>query len=968
MSALISGPKVGDRVAEAPLGGGVGGESAWAQELGDATGGETAMKKHLLAVPVVGLALIATAAAATAAGSGSTAPTLGDQMVGRQPDGSVVVAENKILRPAGDSIEQTGQVMDLAMRPDGRTAVDLTKSGNGLFTVVDLTTRKVLQQYTPPKGVGSGAVSVGGLLYSPDGSKLWAAQTTNLLEFAIAADGTLSSPVVVAMPADAPGGVPKSRSGTAAAALPSGLAWAPDGTTILASLSGYDSVIGLDSTTGSVSWQTKVGIAPRDVVVVGNHVLVSNEGGRPTTKGDFTNYSYDSRVVADTKNGRANSGTVSEIDLATHKIVTTYTVGLDPSALLVHGTDVLVTNSSDDTVSILDTAHVVVASTFNVNPLPGQPFGSSPNALAMIDDTHLGVSLGRDNAIAVYEYTGARATPVFSGLIPTAWYPGKIIRDDAFGKILIGNLKGVGALGATRTISEGAGTKPATGKQVYADVGVVQMIDPPRADEMAAFTSRVFENNQWNGLDKRNPTAGVTKAKPVPVPKRIGDPSPIKHVFMIVRENRTYDQVLGDEPRGNGEPAYAQFGQPVTPNAHALAKRFPLVDNMYSEGTNSATGHTWLDAGWVNDYLERSYANYVRNYGQPDAMVYPKSGFLWDNAAAHGLSTKVWGEYATYFTAPDGSRATGSWADWYRDSQIMEGKQAGDPHAPAGYFKTGSDIPSLDRILDRDFPNFATNIPDQYRADLFLTALKKSEKTGELPDLSLMWLSSDHTNGTSAGYPTPSAMVADNDLALGRIVDGISHSKFWKNSAIFVVEDDSQNGIDHVDGHRNVPLVISPYATKGAVDHTYYTQANMVRTIEQILGLPPMNQIDLAANPMYAAFSTTPNLAPYTVRANTIPLDTMNPAAAQATSAVQKLWIAWSQKQNFRGVDQLAFEPFNRMTWYSSTGYKRPYPGDAKVMTPAEVLAKFPQAAPSGDPDGNLPETRALQPHKSARQ
>jgi len=905
--------------------------------------------------------------AVAASGAGNSGTTLGDRMVGRQPDGSVVVAENKVLRPAGESIEQTGQVIDLAIRPDGKTAVDLTKSGDGLFTVVDLTTEKVLQQYTPPKGTGSGAVSVGGLLYSADGSTLWAAQTTNLLKFAVAADGTLSAPVVVAIPADAPGGAPKSKSGAIAAPLPSGLAWAPDGKTILASLSGFDSVIALDSTTGTVSWQTKVGIAPRDVVVVGNHMLVSNEGGRPTTAGDFTNYSYDSRVVADTKNGRASTGTVSELDLATHKVVTTYPVGLDPSALLVHGTDVLVTNSSDDTVSVLDTAHGVVARTFNVNPLPGQPFGSSPNALAMIDDTHLAVSLGRDNAIAVYDYTGASATPVFSGLIPTAWYPGEIIRDDALGKIVIGNLKGVGALGATRTISEGAGTQPATGKQVYSDVGVVQLIDPPQADQMAAYTSRVFDNNQWNGLDQRNPTAGRVKAKPVPVPERVGDPSPIKHVFMIVRENRTYDQVLGDDPRGNGEPAYAQFGNAVTPNAHALATRFPLIDNMYSEGTNSATGHTWLDAGWVNDYLERSYANYVRDYGQPDAMVYPKSGFLWDNAQAHGLSTKVWGEYATYFTAPDSSNATGSWADWYRDSQIMEGKQAGDPHVPAGYFQTKSDIPSLDGILDRQFPNFATNIPDQYRADLFLKSLKKSEKTGKLPDLSLMWLSSDHTNGTSAGYPTPSAMVADSDLAVGRIVDGISHSKFWKDSAIFVVEDDSQNGIDHVDGHRNVPLIISPYAKKGAVDNTYYTQANMVRTIEQILGLPPMNQIDLAADPMYAAFTAKPDLAPYTARANRIPLDTMNPTAAQATSNVQRLWIQWSQKQNFSGVDQLAFEPFNRMTWYSSTGYKRPYPGDTKVMTPAEVISEFPQAALSADPDGNLPETRALQPHKAQR-
>jgi DNA-binding beta-propeller fold protein YncE len=914
------------------------------------------MRKSRLIIGAAGIALLATTTAIASAATGGGL-TLGERTVGRQTDGSVVTAENKFIRPIGTSIEQTGQVMDLAVRPDGKVAVDLTKSGDGLFSVVDLVGNKVVQQYTPPKGTGSADVGLGGLLFSADGTKLWATQSKNLIRFDVAADGRLSAPAVIALPAagaDAPGASP----------IPSGLAWAPDGKTILASLSGHNAVVGIDSATGAVAWRSPVGMAPRDLVVVGNHLLVGNEAGRRPVAGDKTNKSYTSDVV--TKNGRASTGTVSELDLATHQVVRDYPVGLDPTALVVNGTDVFVANAGDDTVTLLDTKQGKAQRTFNVNPLPGQPFGSSPNALAMLDSSHLAVSLGRNNAIGIYELHGRNGSPQFAGLVPTAWYPGRIIVDKPLGKIVIGNLKGVGALGKERTISQGPGTTPATGKQVYSDLGVVQLIDPPKPEQMAKYTSTVFENNQWYALQHKDEIAAEqarNKAAPVAVPTRVGDPSTIKHVILLVRENRTYDQVLGDDPRGNGAPALAQFGKAITPNAHAIASQFPLIDNLYSEGTNSASGHTWLDAAFVNDYLERSYANYVRSYGQPDAMVYPKSGFLWDNALAHGKTAKVWGEYAKDFVAPDGTHAAGNWADWYRDSEILEGKQTGELHTPVGYNKSISDIPSLDGILSRNYPLFDTKIPDQYRTDLFLKDLQGYEKTGDLPNLNMLWLSSDHTNGTTAGYPTPAAMQADSDLAVGRIVDAVSHSKYWKDTAIISIEDDSQNGVDHVDGHRNVMLVASPYAKKGAVVSTYYSQANVTRTVEQILGLPPMNQLDLVAQPMYDVFTDKPDFTPFDALPNTIPLDTMNKSSAAATSTVEKQWIDWSGQQDFSKVDMLAFEPFNRMTWYASNNYSKPYPGDAKVMTPQEVLAEFPQAAAqSGDVDGNLPEVKSQVP------
>jgi YVTN family beta-propeller protein len=916
----------------------------------------------MLSIPVVGAVAIATAAGAAWGVTGNK--PLGQNLVGRQTDGSVLTAQNQFVTPAGDSIEQTGQPMDLEVRPDGKTAVSLTKSGDGLFTVIDLASRKVLQQYTPPKGTGSGDIGVGGLLYSPDGTVLWATQSKNLLRFTVAEDGTLSAPVVIPIPTTGPGTTPTSADRTPASPLPSDLAWTPDHSAILVVLDGYNRLATLDPVSNTVNAISATGVGPRDVTVIGTHAFVSNEAGRQPTAEDFTNLSYDSESVAEPRDGRASNGTVSEINLATGELVHTYQVGLDPSSMVAQGTDLLVTNSSDDTVSVIDTAKQEVTQTINVNPLPGQPYGASPNALAFIDSTHLAVSLGRDNAIAVYDYQGPRTAAAFSGLIPTAWYPGKLVWDAPLAKLVVGNLKGVGALGKERTLSEGPGTSPATGHQVYADKGVVQLLDRPSAAQMAGYTSTVFSGNQWNGLSQRN-EAGSTTATPKALPLKVGDPSKIKHVFVIVRENRTYDQELGDDPRGNGRPDLAQFGERVTPNAHALAQRYPLIDNLYSNGTNSATGHTWLDAAFVNDYLERSYANYVRSYGQPDSMVYPRSGFLWDNALAHGRTARVWGEYAPYFTSPSGGNARGTWSQWYQDSRILEGKATGDLHAPVGYYQTKSDVPSLDRILSRDYPNFQTQITDQYRADIFLRDLRQHERRKDLPNLNMLWVMQDHTTGAQPGQPTPAAMVADNDLATGRIIEAISKSSYWKSSAVFVVEDDSQNGVDHVDGHRNVTLVASPYVRKGAVVHDYYSQLNVTRTIEQILGLPPMNQLDLAAEPMRALFTDRPDFTPYTARPNQIPLDTLNPSAAQVSNPVQKQWITWSTKQDFGREDALAFAPFNRLTWYASTGWKRPYPGDARVLTPAEVEARFPQAT-VGEQE-KQPISRALVPHRAGR-
>ena len=328
-----------------------------------------------------------------------------------------------------------------------------------------------------------------------------------------------------------------------------------------------------------------------------------------------------------------------------------------------------------------------------------------------------------------------------------------------------------------------------------------------------------------------------------------------------------------------------------------------------------------------------------------------------------GKSVKVFGEYAhNPFSLPKGAP---SWDDWYKDSQILEGKASGPLPAPTHKYRTTSDIPSLNKILDPWFPNFQLQIPDQYRVDIWAPIFKHQEQTGSMPNLSFMWLMTDHTAGVGSGDPYPAAEVADNDLAVGRVVDKISHSRFWKSTAIFIVEDDTQNGVDHVDGHRAPTYVISPYSKGGVIDH-YYSQINVVKTIEQVLGIPAMNQEDQGAQPMYEAFTAQPNLAPYSLQPNQIPLtlgapgypSTLTSAPAASTASARKAfapqglvpasmrsvydaWVAWSRKQPFNGpaarVDAEKPALLNRLDWYSAHNWKVAYPGDPKIYTPDQV-------------------------------
>jgi YVTN family beta-propeller protein len=880
-------------------------------------------------------ALVLSAAGAgvsyAADGGTTTGITLGDKTVGAQPNGSYLTATNQFVTPAGEVIKDDGRPFGLTLNPDGKTAASLNVGGasSGIVTVFDLADNKVLQHYGGNSGPTledrpGGGIANGGIVYSPDGKYLWAAQATQFARFDVAANGTLSNEVTVPLPGE-----------NGNDALPAGLAWAPDGD-LLVTFSGSNTLAEIDPATNAVIKQIPVGNDPNSIVVIGGKAYVSDQGGRPAQAGDQTDDSYGTPIVTKGSNEIPASGTVSEVDLSAGKQVKTFTVGLEPSAMIGDGTNLIVANSDDDSVTTIDTASQQVGQTFSVNPAPGAPFGADPDGLAMIDSTHLAVSLGRFNTVAIYTYAPG-SPPAFEGLIPTGSYPSGIARDPASGKLIVASEIGLGSVGASETVNEGTGTSAVSGKYGLNMVGTVQQITKPTQAQIQTDTQQVFKNNQWNGLLQRNETSNG-KAKPVAVPTKIGAPSTIKHVFLIIKENRTYDQVLGDIGRGNSDPALAQFGKKVTPNTHALATQFPLVDNLYSNGANSGEGHHWITEAFLNNYMEQMYGNYARSYIGEDPLGYVKSGFLWSDAENHGKTVTNWGEQVNDWEDAQGNDENGTWQQWYHDSQVLEGKASGPLNFPLGTYHAVTDVPSLKKVTQPDYPTFDLDIPDHYRADLFQQEFATYEKNGNLPNLSMIWLPDDHTSGTTAGAPTPEAQVADNDLALGRIVDTISHSKYWRNTAIFVEEDDSQDGVDHVDGHRNVALVISPYAKHGGyVDSTYYTQLNIDRTIDQILGIPPMNSQDMAAEPMYNSFTNTPNYTPYNYLPNQVSLTETNPSLTSITNPVQKAWAQWSAKQDYKTEDMVPMAASDRDIWYSNTGWDTPYPGDKKVLLPSQV-------------------------------
>jgi YVTN family beta-propeller protein len=905
-------------------------------------------RKRLLAGITLSTVLLGSAGAYAAQDT-----PFGSNLVGKLANGSVLTPANQLITPTGKQIEFGGNPISVAVNPNGKTAVTLIGrsdyGGNGI-NVVDLSTGKLKVQ-----NFSIGLSHMWGLAYSEDGSQLYATgssgTTGKVIVMTIAADGTPTIQNKISLPKAAVGGNIN----------PLDLKVGPQGE-LLVALNRDNSLGIIDPQTGVLTAKIPVQNAPTSVLVNGNIAYVTNQGGRVSQEGDTTVDSSGTQVVVDPKTGATSTGTVSVVDLTTNKVIKTIPVGVQPERMTQSGQYVFVTNTNSDTVSVIDTKTNDVVQTIDIKPYPNSPKGSAPNAVQLVDNK-LMVSLGRDNAIAVYDWQGPDKTPELQGLLPTGWFPVDMAIDSANKRFIVANADGIGSQGPSRDLSIQSIT--VHGHSSYAQEGSLSMIPFPSTEDLVKGTRQVYDDNNWYGLKDLNAKPRNNK-KPVAMPERVGEPSTIKHVFYIIKENRTYDQVLGDLGKGNGEPALTQFPQKVTPNLHKLANTYPLLDNTYTSGIQSASGHQWVMQGTNTDYEDKETdTGNVKSYpgGAGDAMAYAPTGHLWDQATKHNVSVENFGEDTTSYTGPANY---GKWTDWYKDYLILSGQIKGDLHVPIGNYEATSDIPSLGPITYKPYPTFDTNIPDQYRYEIFKQQFEKHVKNNDLPQLNTMWVMTDHTAGNSTDNPTPQAMVADNDLAVGKIVDLISHSPYWKDSVIFVTEDDAQNGLDHVDGHREPAYVISPWVKKGITDSHYWTVINMVRSIEQILGLPAMNQNDAAAEPMSEIFTNKPDFTPYNFVPNQIPLDTLNGQPNSNTAALAntakvtpeaedlaKKWTEWSNqnKDKFSGKhaapDDVNANMLNHSVWYATKGFDKPYPGDKKALTPDEVAKQPESHAPS---------------------
>ncbi len=571
-----------------------------------------------------------------------------------------------------------------------------------------------------------------------------------------------------------------------------------------------------------------------------------------------------------------SASAVAEVDPERGVVTRTFAVGDHPCDLVAapDGTRLFVANANLNTVSVLDLSEGRVGETITTSLDPRAPNGSTPDAVALDAAGHrLVVANADNNCVALFDVSRpGHSRPL--GFLPTGWYPTAVQVVPATGTIVVANGRGRGSW-PTNLVP--ADTTNWCGYLSYRLLGRggLSILAPPDARSLEKGSKQVLANMP------SPPGAHPKRPAGSPIPARPGGRTPIKHVFYVFKENRSYDQVLGDLPQGDGDPSLCLFGEDVTPNHHALARDFVLLDNTYLEADGSADGHNWGMAAYSTDYVDKSIATspiYDYEGGNPHSA--PSGGYLWDACARAGVSYRSYGEYVFN---PDDPRDT-----------VVAGVEALRGHVAPRY-----------RGYDLEYSDL-----DRYEA--WLEEFDRYDRDGGLPRLSIIRLPNDHTQGTCSGVPTPRAYVAQNDLALGKMVERISHSRYWKESAIFVIEDDAANGPDHVDAHRTPAFVASPWAKRGVTDSGFYTNAGMLRTIELILGLEPMSQFDAAAAPMYGAFTGTPDFTPWDCRPARMDLTETNMAGAYGQDRCDRM--------NWKLADLVPPDEVNEILWRNAHG------------------------------------------------
>lgn len=952
------------------------------------------MKHSTSLTPVVGILAMGLAGSALA----DQSRPFPQYIVGPQADGSAVGSTAQILTPSGQQVDLGThvRVKAVAVSPASPTAAVLTMGNPVAVQIVNLLTGMVTQTFTPTNPNSYGG-SFNGLAFSADGSKIYysdlyggSTSTTSGSSLQVIKvsplDGSLSDGGFATLPA--PPSVPGLFS--AGLAYPGGVAISHDGKTAYVTLSQDNSLGVVDLTKSPPVFvkQIHVGAAPHSVVLAGKYAYVSNQGGKiaPGTVPDIvvgkTDQTSGTLVYVDSKTGAVNNGNISVVDTTTGEVVNTIRVGLEPAGMARSGNLLFVANSFSESMSIIDlTTNKVIRTIDLAAPVKGA-YGVMPSSI-VVDGGVAYVTLSTANCIAVVNLIGGVTHPVM-GYIPTGYFPTHVaLAPGVIGnnvlpgaQLVVSNDKGEGSRGSFET------DYGVTAFNTHQDTGTTSIIPRPTMAQLGELTRQVIQNNHWDLTVNTNIDPDLaTATTPVALPRHIGEPSMIKHVFLLIRENRTYDQVFGNITKGNGDASLAVFGN-VWPNSQALVQRFPLFDNFYSPSRQSADGWPWIVSA-IAPYSDEVQSNqWIRSYpsNADDAMVYTPKGFLWQAATQKGLAVKLYGAYSWYYTIDGNSPNANpySWSQWYLFSQCLEAKNYNPAACPPNSQFPMTEIsnvehvttPSMVPLLDPHYPEFNLAIPDQYRVDYWLPQFRHQVATGTVPALSIFWLSSDHTGGSSSPAPHPVAIAqqADNDLAVGRIVEAVSNSSIWSKSAIFVEEDDAQNGVDHIDGHRSPGFVVSPYAVQNApnADHTTYTALNIDRTIEQILGMTPLTQFDLVASPMRTAFTDTPpatNFLPFTALPPKVSLctgvgtvGTCQPSAAVAAAdpvAAHAWEVAADEMFRVKGnnrPDAIDANWLNHAIWYSATNYARPYPGETTLKLPSEIqIASNAKAEDDGD-------------------
>jgi hypothetical protein len=608
---------------------------------------------------------------------------------------------------------------------------------------------------------------------------------------------------------------------------------------------------------------------------------------------------------------------VAVLDLEKNAVAATWPTAEHPTEMVLSpkGDALYVACANSTKVSVLDPATGKLLQTINCALYPNAPNGNTPNSLALTPDGELLFVANADaNNLSIFAVTD-RTKALPRGFIPTGWYPTSVRYNAQDKALYIANGKGMISKanrgGPNPLLPQVRNTNEYIG-QLFK--GMLTVMRLPTPDQMAAHTKTAY---QCSPLRDDNAVRSEGVEADNPIPKKLGDPSPIKYCLYVIKENRTYDQVFGDlaagpNPIGNGEPGLCLFPESVTPNHHKLAKQFVLLDNFYVDGEVSADGHEWSMGAYATDFVEKAWPLSYRggkrigypSEGAYDAAARGSGGYLWDKCNEAKVSFRTYGEWVENGKRkPDGS---------FEDSHVK--------------------VKALEGKFDSKFRGYDLDYPDVKRAERFISELKRFETAGEMPRMQVLRLPNDHTAGSKVGSHTVTAMVADNDLALGMVVEAVTKSKFWKETAIFVVEDDAQNGPDHVDAHRAVALVISPYTKHKHVDRTLYSTTSMLRTMELILGLKPMSQFDAAAQPMYASFTAKPDLSGYSHEVPKVDLNEKNKPGG--------FGALWMEKQDLAKEDMLDDLLFNEVIWKAVRGEKSPCPPPVRAAFFLPVKAK----------------------------